>query len=104
MNKPAEQKSRPNRLAWIMVGGFLFVLGLPSWYLLSSVLVALAPSADWPKELAVVGIAIPLLIVVGWQFRSGRKNEIGYVVFGCFVVGFVLEKLLFFVLSSAPHG
>lgn len=102
MSEPTEKKQRPNRLAWICVGGLLFLLGVPAWGILASVLVALVPGFDWPKELALVGFGLPLLFVVCWQYFTGLKSEIGYVVFGCLIVGLGFKEIFEFLVGIAP--
>lgn len=104
MNESTEQKPRANRLGLIAAGGVLFLFGLPSWFLLAIALAPLAPFAEWPKGLAVVGIVVPLLFVVCWKYDAGRKNEIGFLVFGWLVFGVGLGKFFLFMVSLAPRG
>ncbi|PZR42698.1 MAG: hypothetical protein DI523_30090 [Paraburkholderia fungorum] len=104
MNESTEQKSGANRLGLIALGGLLLLPGLPCWYLLASALRPLAPFADWPKELAIAGIVVPLLFVVCLKYDAGRKSEIGYLVFGWLITGVVLGKLLLLMVSLAPRG
>ncbi|WP_211705781.1 hypothetical protein [Paraburkholderia aspalathi] len=104
MNESAEQRSRTNRLGSIGLGGLLLLPGLPCWYLLASALRTLAPFADWPKELAIAGIVVPLLFVVCWKYDAGRKSEIGYLILGWLITSVVLGKLLLFMVSLAPRG
>ena len=85
-------------------GGLLLLLGLPCWYYLGSALMVLAPFAEWPKELATVGVVLPLLFGMSWKYDTGRKNEIGYVVSGWFITGFGLGGIFLFMLSVVPHG
>ena len=104
MSEPTEKKPQPNRLAWICVGGLLFLLGVPAWGILAGVLVALVPGSDWPKELALVGFGLPLLFVVCWQYLTGLKSKIGYVVFGGLIVGLGCKGIFEFLVGIAPPG
>lgn len=88
----------------MFLGGLSFLLGLPSWFFLGSALIPLAPFAEWPKELASIGFVLPLLFVVCWKYDVGRKNEIGYLVFGWFITGAGLGTFFLFMLSLVSHG
>lgn len=102
MSESAEQQPRSNRLGSIGSGGALFLLGLPCWYFLGSALMRLAPFAEWPKALATVGMVVPLLFGMCWKYDTGRKKEIGYLVFGWLVTSFGLGGLFLFMLSLGP--
>ncbi|MEQ5843089.1 hypothetical protein N0A02_26900 [Paraburkholderia acidicola] len=104
MNEPVKQKSRFKWLRLIGLGGLLLLFGIPCWYYLGSALMLLAPFAEWPKALATVGIFLPLLFGMAWKYDTGRKNEIGYVVFGWVTIGFALGGIFLFLLSLVPHG
>ena len=80
----------------------MFLLGLLIGLLLSRTVATLIPSPDWPQELALVGIIVPLLFTVWRKYRAGRKNEIGYIVFGGLVIGVGLWEFFKFALSVAP--
>lgn len=102
MNESAERKRRPDRLVSMFLGGGLALLGIPSWVLLASSLVSLAPSGEWSKYLYIAGISVPILFAVCWKYCAGRKNEIGYLVFGGLITGIALWNFLDFLGSFAP--
>ena len=80
----------------------MLLLGIPIGLILSRAVATLVPSPDWPQELTLVGLVVPLLFAMWRKYRAGHKNAIGYVVFGGLVIGVGLWEFFEFALSVAP--
>jgi hypothetical protein len=88
------------------MGIALGLLAVPAWMLLACMLIPLAPSAEWPKNVGLAGLGVP--IVAGGTFlyrKSGARPLVwlllGWLLFAS-LAGMVLAFLIY--LGGAPRG
>ncbi|UJH72240.1 hypothetical protein L0U95_10410 [Burkholderia cenocepacia] len=82
------------------MGVALGLLAVPAWMLLACILIPLAPSAEWPKNVGLAGLGVP--IVAGGTFlyrKSGRRPLMWLLIAS---VGGMVPALLTFVVGVPP--
>ncbi|WP_179403101.1 hypothetical protein [Burkholderia guangdongensis] len=81
----------------VMLGCGLFVVGLPCWWVVASMLDSLRAHpiipAVWPRYVGVIGLFIPLLFGMAWKYDANRARHIPWLVVG-WVAGGILVGLL----------
>ena len=98
---------KTSRLRPWVLGAALFVMGVMVWLGMGLALVLFFPDAEWPKNLALVGFAIPLSIASWREYAQGRARRLGYLVAGWLLTGVLLGGALYLVLvviGPPPQG
>ncbi len=88
------------------MGIALALLAIPAWMLLAFVLIPFAPSAQWPKNVGLVGLVVPIVAGGTWLFRRSGVRPLVWLLLGWLLVAAIAGMYLTLLnyLGGAPHG
>ncbi|MBY4726276.1 MULTISPECIES: hypothetical protein [Burkholderia] len=88
------------------MGIALGLLAIPAWMLLACVLIPLAPSAEWPKNVGLAGLGVPIVAGGTFLYRKTDARSLTWLLLGWLLIasigGMVLALLTFVV--GVPLG
>ncbi|KVL04455.1 hypothetical protein [Burkholderia cepacia] len=84
----------------------LRLLAVPAWVLLACILIPLAPSAEWPKNVGLAGLGVPFVAGGTLLYRKSGARPLMWLLLGWLLiasVGGMVPALLTFVVG-VPLG
>ncbi|WP_144029911.1 MULTISPECIES: hypothetical protein [Burkholderia] len=88
------------------MGIALGLLAIPAWMLLACVLIPLAPSVEWPKNVGLAGLGVPIVAGGTVLYRKTDARSLTWLLLGRLLIasigGMVLALLTFVV--GVPLG
>ncbi|OXI61758.1 hypothetical protein AB9075_07430 [Burkholderia thailandensis] len=88
------------------MGVALGLLAVPAWMLLACILIPLAPSAEWPKNVGLAGLGVPIVAGGTFLYRKSGRRPLMWLLLGWLLiasVGGMVPALLTFVVG-VPLG
>ncbi|KVK86125.1 hypothetical protein WS90_07515 [Burkholderia cepacia] len=88
------------------LGIALGLLAVPAWVLLACILIPLAPSAEWPKNVGLAGLGVPIAAGGTLLYRKSGARPLMWLLLGWLLiasVGGMVPALLTFVVG-VPLG
>ncbi|MGS0894253.1 hypothetical protein ACVBGC_17235 [Burkholderia stagnalis] len=76
------------------MGVALGLLAFPAWWLVAGVLIVLAPSAEWPKNVGLAGLGVPIVAGGIHLFRKGGARPLAWLVLGWLLVAALVGAVL----------
>jgi len=74
---------KPGRTELFGMGVALGLLAVPAWVLLACILIPLAPSAEWPKNVGLSGPGVPIVAGGTLLYREGGARPPRWRLLGC---------------------
>ncbi|VWD25590.1 hypothetical protein BLA50215_04262 [Burkholderia lata] len=88
------------------MGIALGLLAIPAWMLLACILIPLAPSAEWPKNVGLAGLGVPIVAGGTFLYRKSGARALAWLLLGWLLIasiaGMYLAVLAFIV--GVPLG
>ncbi|MBY4800839.1 hypothetical protein [Burkholderia cepacia] len=88
------------------MGVALGLLAIPAWVLLACVLIPLAPSAEWPKNVGLAGLGVPIVAGGTLLYRKSGTQPLMWLLLGWLLIasigGMVLAVLA--LVGGVPRG
>ncbi|HDR9483456.1 TPA: hypothetical protein QDC20_007749 [Burkholderia aenigmatica] len=88
------------------MGIALGLLAIPAWMLLEGMLIPLAPLAEWPKNVALAGLGMPIVAGGTFLYRKTDARSLMWLLLGWLLIasigGMILALLTFVV--GVPLG
>ncbi|MCA8237032.1 hypothetical protein [Burkholderia cenocepacia] len=103
---PVSAMMKLGRTELFGMGIALALLGLPAWMMLAGMLIPFAPSAEWPKNVGLAGLVVPIVAGGTYLFRKGGGRTLMWVVLGWLLVAAIAGLYLAMVMwiGGTPRG
>lgn len=88
------------------MGIALGLLAVPAWMLLACILIPLAPSAEWPKNVGLAGLGVPIVAGGTFLYRKSGARPLMWLLLGWLLIASIAGMYLglLVLIGPVPRG
>ena len=84
------------------MGIALGLLAIPAWMLLACMLIPLAPSAEWPKNVGLAGLGVPIVVGGTFLYRKSGGRPLMWLLLGWLLIASIGGMVLGLLVLIGP--